>query len=306
MTSFSRQLQENVLELAWSLWAELGVSGWQRHHTSHAIDPELLILFTAGLGDADPRLREESTDWSVTYGRYVSAMRLKNLLRTQTPAVQSTFGEIAATVSAHSPVRWPQKTHPRRFERTGRSVIDNFERPSLIVLRLRAFLGVGARAEIVRSFIAEPSQRFTAADLAVETAYTKRNVAEALEALRMAGLVQAVQLRNQLQYWLANSDALTHLPGGMPQIFPMWRPIFRILGAQLVAAQRAEQLTATARRVEASDVVHTLMPDLHALGLRSPLTESPGPDSWASFESWALATSSAWASGRQDAAWRGK
>lgn len=42
---------------------------------SIAISPEPLILFTAGLGDADPRLRDEATDWCVRYGRYVSAAR---------------------------------------------------------------------------------------------------------------------------------------------------------------------------------------------------------------------------------------
>ena len=306
MTSFSTQVQDHALDLAWSLWAELGVSGWQRNHMSHAIDPELLILFTAALGDADPRLRDESIDWCVTYGRYISATRLKNLLETQTPAVQSTFGEIAATVSAHSAVRWPQRTKAHRFERTGRSVIDDFLRPSLIVLRLRAFLGVGARAEIVRSFVADPSEKFTAADLAAETAYTKRNVAEALEALRMAGLVQAVPLRNQLQYRLTSSDVLTHLPGGMPQAFPRWRTIFHIIDALLGAAKRAEHLNATTRRVEASDVVHDLAPDLHAIGLQNPFSDGRGRDSWAAFESWALEISSAWASGRPDAAWREK
>jgi len=306
MTSFRNQLQENVLDLTWSLWAELGVSGWQRHHTSHAIDPELLILFTAALGDADPRLRDESVDWCVAYGRYISVMRLKNLLDTQTLAVQSTFGEIAATVSAHSGVRWPHRTEARRFERTGRSVVNDFLRPSLIVLRLRAFLGVGARAEIVRSLVADPLEEFTAADLAAETAYTKRNVAEALEALRMAGLVQAVPLRNKLQYRLASSDVLTHLPGEMPQTFPRWRSIFHILETVLGAAQRAEHLNATTRRVEASDVVHALAPDLRALGLQRPFSDSRGQDQWAALESWALAIASAWASGRPDAAWREK
>ncbi len=49
MRSFSAQLQEHALDLTWSLWAELGVSGWRRRHTSHSIDPEPLILFTAML-----------------------------------------------------------------------------------------------------------------------------------------------------------------------------------------------------------------------------------------------------------------
>jgi hypothetical protein len=102
MSSFSKQLQEHALDLVWSLWAELGVSGWTRRHVSHAIDPEPLILFTAFLGDADPRLRDEATDWCIAYGRYVSAARLRNLLIGEESTVREAFGEFAATVNAHS------------------------------------------------------------------------------------------------------------------------------------------------------------------------------------------------------------
>ncbi len=107
MPTSSERLTGAATALAWSLWAEMGVSGWQRNHTSHAIDPERLILFTAFLGDADPRLRDEATDWCIAYGRYVSAARLRNLLSTQTPEVRATLAGLAATVNAHANLRWP-------------------------------------------------------------------------------------------------------------------------------------------------------------------------------------------------------
>lgn len=296
MTACSRQIEEAALDLAWSLWAELGVSGWQRRHTSHAIDPEPLILFTASLGSADPRLRDESTDWCVTYGRYVSTARLKNLLAGASPAVQENFGQTAATVNAHSRSRWPAATKERPFEPTGRSAVVDFRRPSLIALRLRALFGVGARAEIVRAFVADPHAVLTAADLAGDAGYTKRNVAEGLEALRMAGLMGVERVRNQLAYHLQDAEWPTSLPGGMPSLFPRWRSIFRILDRMLEAMRRAETLGPRVRMVEAADVLHELEADLRLVG-ELPLSNDQGLDLWAELERRALRLSKGWASG---------
>jgi DNA-binding transcriptional ArsR family regulator len=296
MTTSSQQIEEAALDLAWSLWAELGVSGWQRHHTSHAIDPEPLILFTAFLSEADPRLRDESTDWCIAYGRYISTARLRNLLANESPATRASFGQTAATVNAHSGLRWPAATEERPFKRTGRSVVADFRRPSLIALRLRALFGVGARAEIVRAFVAEPHAVLTAADLAGGAGYTKRNVAEALEALRMAGLVEVERVRNQLAYRLADAEWLLSVPGGMPSLFPRWRSIFRILERTLEATRRAETLRPGVRTVEAADVLRELEPDLRLVGEPPPADEQ-GQDLWAELERRAIRFSKAWASG---------
>jgi len=300
MSSSSRLLHESALELAWSLRAELGVAGWERRHTSHAIDPEPLILFTALLGAADPRLRDESTDWCIACGRYVSAARLRNLLAGESPAVQAGFAETAATVNFHSALRWPGATSPRPFRRTGRSDVADFSRPSLVVLRLRALFGVGARAETVRAFIAEPSAGFTAADLAGVAGYTKRNLAGSLDALRMGGLLHAEPRRNQLVYRLTNAEKLMSMLGGMPSSFPRWRSVFRILESLLELTGRAEGMKSAARVVEAADVLRDLDADLRAVGQRPPSVDMLGPDPWAELTDWASGLAKAWASGSME------
>jgi hypothetical protein len=297
MSSSSRLLHESALGLAWSLWAELGVAGWERRHTSHAIDPEPLILFTSLLGAADPRLRDESTDWCIAYGRYVSSARLRNLLAGASPAVQAGFGETAATVNAHSAQRWPGAASPRPFRRTGRSIVADFSRPSLVVLRLRALFGVGARAETVRAFVADPSAGFTAADLAAVAGYTKRNLAEALDTLRMAELLRAEPRRNQLVYRLADAEKLMSLLGGLPSSFPRWRSVFNILVSLLELTDRVESMKPAVRVVEAADVLHELDADLRAVGERPPGIDMLGPDPWAELTDWASGLAKAWASG---------
>ena len=287
---------ENATALAWSLWTELGVSGWQRSHSSHAIDPERLILFTASLGDADPRLRDEATDWCIAYGRYVSAARLRNLLAAETPEAQAAFGRMAATVNAHSNARWPGATQARPFARTRRSAVADFSGPSLVVLRLRAHAEQGARAEVVRAFLADPSARLSAADAAAAASYTKRNVAEALEALRMAGLLEVHAQRNQRLYGLTDAEWLTALPGSLPDSFPRWSSVFRILEGLIGGACRAEALTARARTVEASDVLRDLRSDFRLAGVRLS-EEEEGPDAWVTMQRLAVELAGAWASG---------
>lgn len=301
MARFSEQLREHALDLAWSLWAELGVSGWQRSHTSHAIDPEHLILFTSFLGDADPRLRDESTDWCITYGRYVSAARLKNLAQ-DGPEVQEAFGRFAATVNAHSNLRWPGASRPRRFARTGRSDVPDFRRPSLIVLRLRALFGVGTRAEIVRAFVADPSASLSAADLAAEAGYTKRNIAEELDALKMAGLLEAIRMRNQLRFRLTRPAELVNLLEELPSTFPRWPSIFRILERLMRTAQEAERLPPSVRAVEAAKVLHDLDDDLRLVGTEGPVPDSAEQDLWDRLEGWAATLAEAWASGATELA----
>jgi hypothetical protein len=282
--------------LAWSLWAEMGVSGWQHNHTSHAIDPERLILFTAFLGDADPRLRDESTDWCIAYGRYVSAARLRNLLTTQTPEVRATFAGMAATVNAHSNLRWPSATQARPYARTQRSAIADFTSPSLVVLRLRALFGVGARAEVLRAFLAAPSARFSAADVAPDAGYTKRNIAEAMDALRVAGLLRAETLRNQRRFGLDDAEWLTSLPGELPQAWPRWSSVFRVLEGLIAGAHRADRLTQRMRTVEASAILRDLRADLERVGVRLSQEES-GRNAWATLQRLSDELPAAWASG---------
>ncbi len=184
MSSFSELLDDLALQLAWSLWDELGVRGVIRgRHDDWSIDPEPLIAFTAREGERDPRLRDESTDWCIEHERYLSRARLKSTLRRADPATQAAFGAYAATLSEHTGRSWPGATKARPYEPTARSSLAPLTRPALVRLRLRALFGVGARAEIVHAFVAQPHAQMTAAELARVTGYTKRNVTDELDRL---------------------------------------------------------------------------------------------------------------------------
>lgn len=296
MAAFSACLLDQTLALVWSLWTELGVSGWQRRHTAVAIDPEPLTLFTATLANTDRRLLDEATDWCVRYGRYLSVARLRHLLSLSPEGVRAAFGPFAATVNAHAQLHWPEATEPRVYRRTGRSAAKDFGPAALVGLRLRALFGVSARAEIVGAFLAHPSATFSAAELAQAVAYTKRNVADALESLRMAGLLEVLRNSNQLRYRLTRPTHLAPFVGDLPAIFPVWAPIFRALWVIVEYAQRVERFEPMVAAVEAQVALRHVASDLQRAGVNLP-TDTTGEPVRLAFERWAIEMVSGWAGG---------
>lgn len=311
MSAFSRQLEAHVLDLLWSLWAELGVSGWERRHGDWYIDPEPLIAVTAWLGDADPRLRDETTDWCVRYGRYVSVARLKHVLRTMPEPVRQAFGTYAATVGVHAGFRWPGAagaTAPRPLRLTGRSGVDQFARPAQLALRARALFGVGARAEILRTLVASPPAREGAGVASfADSLYTSRNIAVELESLHLAGVLRSLSTGRTHRYALRAREHLAALLAPLPIIFPPWMALWLLVHdlldlSRLPTSDRADDTVAHA--VEVSRVLRLRQHELLQLevSLGAPLppaTAAPGYEAaWtAAVEQWALSLVAGWARG---------
>jgi len=95
----------------------------------------------------DPRLRDESIDWVLRCGTYVSNARLKNVVADWGLRENTLFREYAATVNAHGGARWPAaRAKPLPFHSRARALLEDLARPALISLRIRAIFGVVARA----------------------------------------------------------------------------------------------------------------------------------------------------------------
>lgn len=284
----SSELRENVLDALWSQWRELGVSGTiERRHSDDFIDPEPLIAFTAVHSDLDPRLRDESIDWVLRYETYLSKARLKNVLTDQGLLEDARFREYAATLNAHGGSGWPvARGTPLAFRSRARSPLDDLARPALISLRMRAVFGVGARAELLRVFLARPGQALTAADLSAETSYGKRNVLNELEPLRAAGLVKSFRAANADRFLLASVDRLVALIGPVPRRFSPWTRIFAALHVLLGVAREGANKSSLQRAVDAVHLLEEHRTLFAAAGMYvAPLP--PGPSAWPAFLEWA-------------------
>ena len=299
----SASIREHILELVWSLWAELGVSSWTRRHQQWAIDPEPLILFTAHISDADRRLRDEALDWCIRYGSYISASRLRNLLKEALPEQQAAFESFAATVNAHSNHHWPSSAQAINYKPTGRSSLASFAAPALIALRLRALFGVAARADILRVIVGDPHKAFTASDLISDVNYTKRNIDNALDSLRMVGLLEVRPTRNQHQYRVTGPDSLLGFVGDRPRLYPRWTPIFVCLTRMREFGDRAGELADRAAMVEASRVFGDISGLVDEANLIRPAAPIVGGDALHTFCAWADELTGRLAAG-DDAAFR--
>lgn len=294
MLSSKNEVTDLALEMAWSLWAELGASGWVRRHTWQAIDVEPLILFTAWLGDTDVRLRDEALRWCVANARLTSAVRLRNLLRGVDPSTAAAFSRFAATVKAHVHVPWPGEGEPLPFRVPERGGDLDLSRPALLQLRLRSVTGVSARAELLRLLLATPNHARSASDLAVGAAYGKGNVVGALEMLTLSGVVEAGRVGNQLRYRLARPAELAALVGGTPTLHPDWAPIFRITTA-LVELGRSAPVQPLVRAADIRRLLRAVEADLRRLDLAEQLPQATGEALGEDFDRWAAGLLREWA-----------
>lgn len=288
---------DQSLALAWSAWTELGVSGWTSTHADWAIDPEPLILFTAWLRDADPRLRDEATDWCVQNWRHISKARLKNLLHGQPDDVAAAFGEFAATVGAHAGISWPGANHPRQYTVTGRSTLPHLTQPSLVWLRLRAMFGVGARAEILRCFLAKGGGPVNVAALAVATGYTKRNIADECETLQRAGVLSLRAQGNRFYYSLARPAELKAFVGEMPAVLPDWTAILNITRELVALEQRPKDSGLTTLPVHARRTLRLIRDDLDELEINALPEYVEAADLWPALRQLGDVHLGAWAMG---------
>lgn len=294
--------EEQALDLAWGAWTELGVSGWAATHGDWAIDPEPLILFTAFLGDRDPRLRDEATDWCIRNWRHVSKARLKNLARRQSDDEQQSFGEFAATVGDHARIDWPGATNARAFTVTGRSTLPPLERPSLVWLRLRAMFGLGARTEILRFFLSSDGGRASVATITRASGYLKRTVAEECDSLERAGVLSVRTLGNRFYFTLAKASELEEFVGDLPNVRPDWTAMLAIARELFAVEEHIGTATLRTAGVRARSTLTRIEDDLGDLDIDAPSAGLTGADLWPALKSLGDDTLGAWSIGRWEQA----
>jgi hypothetical protein len=294
---FSSEVQELAVDTAWSLWTELGVSGSVRHHSDVGVDLEALILATAYLGRLDARLLVESLDWCVGNSRFASSDRLRNLLRAADANVQSAFGRYAATVRKLRRVSWPGTGEPYDFSPTRSSLPPDLRRPALVQLRLRALLGVSARAEVVRWLLDQPDRFVGSLELSMKAAYRKDNIADTLDLLSRAGLVVETTMTPTGNQRVFRLDQASELVKALLQwsIVPQqrWDACFRVI-VSLVEFASSSVERAAPRAANIQGLLRTLQSDLRWLGTFPALrlgVDAVNED----FDNWALRALRGWA-----------
>ncbi len=257
----SSRLRESLVAYAWSAWSALGVAGWNTRSFAACIDIDALVLLTGRLSDEDARLRDESIDWCASNIALVSRSRLINL--SKTGRADSGWSAYAATLQEATKQRWPGAGTPFAWTASGKSRMPERAEGSTLGLRCRAAFGATARGEVVRILMLADSERaLDARDVAVDAAYQKRAVAEALENLRVAGIVTAQAFGNSQRYQLRRRAELESILGPLPRITTSQRAVCELGWSVLRASETSANSPERVRSVEAARIVRELGGDV--------------------------------------------
>lgn len=227
LNDFRDLLLEQALSLLWGQWDALGVRGTVTADASAIIDPEALILLTAGMGRYDARLFDEALDWMRLHERLLNIARLQTLLKREAFSGGAVLQAMAMFLGdRRSAAKWTRlisnqapssgEPAPLFFLKDGRAMplagepdpsfakagflrdrvglrhmtrAFNPERPANLLLRLRALFGVSSRGEVVAFLATHPFSN--AAETAIQTAYLRRTVHNTLVELNLSGYLQS-------------------------------------------------------------------------------------------------------------------
>lgn len=231
VTRVRQQLREATRSLAWSQWAALGVSTWERPSVTSLIDLEALIAFTGQRWPDDPRLAAQSIDWIASNMQLVSLHQVRSALTRHRWSFQGEFAAFARTAERFTHKKWPGKGEASPFldSLPGKSRPVDLMEPALLGLRVRALFGLGARAEIIRHLLFHDWPH-TASGLARELPYGSRQVTKDLELLHMAGLLARHGTGSRSHaYALINPDALHQLTGVPEARLVPWGDVYKVL-----------------------------------------------------------------------------
>lgn len=281
--TFNDEIASLALDLAKSLWAELGVGDAQsRHHDWQAIDLEPLIIFTASLKIAAEPFVASTVRWCAANASSISASRLRSLASQFSASTREAVSGYQQAVGA---VMAGQQMKDRQEEVVAGESSD-LKRPALIQLRLRALFGSGPRAEVLRLMLADPEEQRTAASLVVDTCFSRSSVEQALETLTAAGLTRVEPGPTDVVYQLTRPTDLASALSGVPDAFPDWIAVLTVIDA-IRSYAAADSHEHKARLAAARATVAGLQSQLGQLGVAAQVPTIKTDASVRAFEQWA-------------------
>ncbi len=284
----AKPLVEQCLDLAWSQWVALGVSGSGVLVPQHAIDLEAAIAFAPYLERLDPRLYEEVLDWCVRFARdFTSVSALKQTLRIFDPEHRAAFERFAAIVNVHGGTKWPTEANPRGFVPSGKSAC-RLDRAASVQLRARKIFGINARADILVGLALEPPSQepqWTHVNYLLGLGYTKRNLRDALHDLHMGGMLGSLHFGNTIRYALTKPEPLRAILAPMPKTPGQpWAERLALAASLIEVERRTHEKSATTRAVEVQKTLERKRSILERVRIQLPNLSAGDP--WPELEAW--------------------
>lgn len=274
--SYKEELREAIQDLLWRQWAQLGVAGYAEDEESCLVlDPEALLLFSSRWCRKEDRLYDAMVQWLSVRGGLVNISRLKALQKQSAWKAPSLLGTMAAEHALQDDKRW------RRIAEEWRAATDaEMPEPTLLaaeaktpfgtrkiarrlpqqtataLLRLRACVGVSARAEVLLLLMLSPY--CPATELSARSGYSRSALHELLkEMVQGEAIEQETETPRGMCLLLRDAAlwrALLHLSEKTE--FPHWQHLYDALGLlwETIANPRLAALSEQTQAAEWSRV----------------------------------------------------
>lgn len=265
LKEFRGEFRERVLDLLWRQWISLGVSGHGQAWTQSVIDPDALLLASGTIARHDPRLFDAMLDWLEVNGTFVNVNRIHRMLKEGSYAGEAVFASVASVIRAtNNAPKWSRSATVQGdrcntdealfhmadgsplpivgepdpvFQRHGflrdrylpRDTASAFnpELPANLLLRLRAFLGVNARCEILAYLLLNGSG--SPRVIARACGYYPATVSKALSEMGASGYLSS-RIDGRYRYYNLNSGVWSKaILEGATASWVNWIPLFGAL-----------------------------------------------------------------------------
>ena len=265
---YKQNFYEAVLDLLWSQWTALGIPGQESIPESETVlDPEALLVFSAGFARMDQRLYDLILDWLRLHSAQINLQRLKALHAGAEWRDTASLGYICSVIAETDPVRWrkfaescsgaasdppaalfydrdqePEKFIPGRDPLALRcGFLRNIRResskisarlpntPATLLLRMRGIFGVSARAEVI--LILAVSSLCRVQEIALRSGFIWKSVQDVLEELASGGFVSSVEGPGRgKQYFLTDPERVLRLFDLGAPVFWNWPNLYDAVG----------------------------------------------------------------------------
>lgn len=285
VAAIAARAREIATEMARAQWGVLtgATAGPVERRPLSIVDPEALVLLSLAFRPYDRRVAEMVAGAARTGARLLGVDRMAALAPSFSGASQEGFREFAWMAAEAGDGRWgPHAERPPddrpgvRRRRVGPlRVVDA---PALMV-RLRAGLGVGGKADVLTFLLGVHGAGVPLKGIALATGYTTRELRKAVEEMGEAGLVRTLD-RSPLEFcvdhraWASVLGLNQARPGGRAGVPPWrwWSMVFAFLAAVDEWAVQAEEdkWSAYVASSRARDLVQDHAPHLHVAGIELP------------------------------------
>lgn len=260
LTKSKDQFQEQIFEFLWRQWSTLGIAGVTKSTDNRIIDPDALLLFSLSVCRYEPRLFDEIIDWLFQNGHFINVQRLQQIqfkYNFHCGPQLSAIAELLGTKSSYR-LKWsglaknyyqehketlffdkdgnalpcpPDKDANPEFLNHGlkrgqinlRGYSQEFDlhSPACLLLRLRAFLGINARAEIL--CLLASLKEIHPSEAARSTAYYQKTIQTTLVEMAQSGAILTRTSKKEKFYRL-KPDTLDAMlkPGGESPRWVNW------------------------------------------------------------------------------------